>query len=262
MKEQAFRIYGRGLLVILLAACDASPRVAEIAVLEPPAVTEVDSPRRILFVGNSFTYYNDGVDRHFERLLDAAHPDWSVRIDSLTTPNETLAGHYRNPVLKERLRADQWDIVVLQGASYEPVDPHTEEIFLNYAQRHAARVREYGADVAFFMTWAYRQRPSMINPLAAAYLHAGNQAEALVVPAGMAWNKIREERSTEFLYSDSKHPSLHGSYLVACVFYAAFYGESPVGIAYTAGLSYEDAAYLQRIAWDTTRHFFRKFQSI
>ena len=96
----------------------------------------------------------------------------------------------------------------------------------------------------------------MIDDLAFGYLKSGNDISALVVPVGLAWEQIRKQRSVAYLYSDGKHPSLHGTYLAACVFYAVLFDESPIGIVYTAGLSEVDAGYLQRIAWQTTRQFF------
>jgi len=50
---------------------------------------------------------------------------------------------------------------------------------------------------------------------------------------------------------DIKHPSLAGTYLAACMFYAAFYQQSPIGLPYTADLSHADATILQRVAWET-----------
>jgi hypothetical protein len=52
---------------------------------------------------------------------------------------------------------------------------------------------------------------------------------------------------------DRKHPTLAGTYLAACVFYAVLNENSPEGIAYTAGLDPVDAAFLQHIAWETVK---------
>jgi hypothetical protein len=52
-----------------------------------------------------------------------------------------------------------------------------------------------------------------------------------------------------------KHPSLAGTYLAACTFFASFYNQSPEGFAYTAGLPAEDGKHLQQIAWETVQSF-------
>jgi hypothetical protein len=55
---------------------------------------------------------------------------------------------------------------------------------------------------------------------------------------------------------DRRHPTLAGSYLAACTFYAALFAESPVGHPYTAGLSDEAALTLQKIAWQTVQRYY------
>ena len=50
---------------------------------------------------------------------------------------------------------------------------------------------------------------------------------------------------------DLKHPSVAGSYLTACVFYASFFGHPPKNTLYNAGLPVKTAKALQDIAWAT-----------
>jgi hypothetical protein len=66
---------------------------------------------------------------------------------------------------------------------------------------------------------------------------------------GISWsNSIANGDPIELFTSDGSHPTLAGSYLAACTFYATIFDKSPEGISYTAGLSALDAAYLQQIA--------------
>lgn len=223
-----------------------------------PAQTEVlkaTSPQKLLFVGNSFTYYNDGVDAHLEKLIRSTHPNWHVRVASLTTPNQTVRGHVLNPDLGKLLDNQSWDIVIVQGASFEPINLTDLQEFNEYSAILAEEIRASGSDIAFFMTWAYRSRPLMIGPLASGYVAIGNELSARVVPVGLAWEEIRSDRPVAYLYSDDRHPSIHGTYLAACVFYAALYGESPLGNEYLGGLPEADARYLQQMAWLTVTRF-------
>ncbi len=57
---------------------------------------------------------------------------------------------------------------------------------------------------------------------------------------------------------DPKHPSIRGTYLAACIFYAALWGTSPVGLSYMAGLPPDEATFLQQVAWDTVQAFYGK----
>ena len=188
--------------------------------------------------------------------MRAAYPDRKVLIDSLTVPSQTVQGHFQSADTQRTLSRESWDVVIVQGASYESIESGSVKAFDKYSALIAESIREQNAQVALFMTWSYRSKPSMIGPLASAYVRTGNDLSALVVPVGLAWEKVRQQRSPAYLYSDNKHPSMHGTYLAACVFFAALFAESPIGISYSAGLPRNDTHYLQQVAWQTTQAFF------
>ena len=57
-----------------------------------------------------------------------------------------------------------------------------------------------------------------------------NQPE--LAPAGAVWRYLRENHPNIPLYSsDGSHPSLAGSYAVACAFYAMIYKKDPTFIS-------------------------------
>ena len=244
------------LVAATLAACDTPPALSVQQLDVQPRIGRIARPSRVLFIGNSFTYYNGGIHNHLSEMVRAAHPERNTLIDSLTAPNQTVQGHYRSVLTESALRRESWDVVVIQGASLEPVENDTRKEFGMYSALLAKKIRSYDAQVALFMTWAYRSRPSMIDQLAIAYLETGNNISALVVPVGLAWEQFRRQRSIADLYSDNRHPSMRGTYLATCVFYAALFHESPVGISYTAGLPQLEARYLQEIAVQTTQFFY------
>jgi PKD repeat protein len=79
-----------------------------------------------------------------------------------------------------------------------------------------------------------------------------DENEALMSPVGMAWKASWEADSTINLWSsDNSHPSLAGSYLAACVFYATILEKNPVGLSYTAGIPASQATFLRQIASNT-----------
>ncbi len=57
---------------------------------------------------------------------------------------------------------------------------------------------------------------------------------------------------------DARHPSLAGTYLAACTFFAALYDQSPEGLLYDAGLGQDTALYLQRAAWKTVQEYAKR----
>jgi hypothetical protein len=99
----------------------------------------------------------------------------------------------------------------------------------------------------------------MTAQLAEEYARAGNEYNALVIPAGLAFAKSVMQRPALKLYeSDLRHPSLAGTYLAACTVYASLFQKSPVGLPYTAGLEVATARFLQEIAWGTVQEYFRE----
>ncbi len=124
------------------------------------------------------------------------------------------------------------------------------ESFRSSAATLADMVRNVGAEPNLFMTWAYEERPEMTDTIAKEYFDTGKAVDADVVPVGLAFERVTEAYPGITLRTaDAKHPTLAGSYLAACVFFARFEGRSPEGLDYTAGLDPDVAHKLQAAAW-------------
>ncbi len=88
---------------------------------------------------------------------------------------------------------------------------------------------------------------------------AGNENDAFVIPAGLAFARSIKERPQLNLYAaDKRHPSLAGTYLAASRIYGALFKKSPVGLKYLAGLDEATATFLQTVAWDTAKDYYRE----
>ena len=81
------------------------------------------------------------------------------------------------------------------------------------------------------------------QPLVKRYPLEGGPGEALPI----------QERldAMSFLDWDGVHTTWEGAYLAAATIYAALFERSPEGLPYHLGISDGDAAFLQRIAWET-----------
>ena len=76
----------------------------------------------------------------------------------------------------------------------------------------------------------------------------------VIAPVGCAWNTVLKEKKYPLHYlhlSDWNHPSLRGSYLMACVIYATIFQQDLSGIDYFAGLPEDEARYFQAVASST-----------
>lgn len=209
-------------------------------------------PAKVLFVGNSFTYYNNSLHNHFRQLTAAAQilPPGGGRARIMTISGGYLPEHAGG--FEPVLRGDDWDVVVLQGHSLGPITEETAPAFREAARSYVGIAREQGVRPVFFMTWAYTGKPEMTAQLDTAYTAIGNELDADVVPVGLAFATVTAERPDITLrIDDARHPTLAGTYLAACTFYAVLYRQSPEGLPYDAGLAPEVAGYLQRVAWET-----------
>ena len=240
-------------LTLLLAALAASGCVNAGGNPEPHAAAQ---PEKVLFVGNSLTYYNNGLHRHYRGLIGSANADgeYTGRARIVTISGGQLPEHAGTlPVV---LSSEQWDVVVMQGHTLGPITEGTAEPFRQAARDYARQVRAAGAEPVFFMTWAYTDRPEMTAELDAAYSGIGEALDARVVPVGLAFADVSRDRpEIRLRTSDKRHPTLAGTYLAACMMVATLHGMSPEGLEYTAGLEPEVAAYLQQAAWATTRAY-------
>jgi hypothetical protein len=226
-----------------------------------PTMSDTLAPRKLLFVGNSFT----GDHSLHHHVSELAQTFFRKRARHFFIKSLTISGAYLSDqvigakgMIVDYGRGSKrggWDAVVLQGHSLEPINK--EGKFQASARQLDEWIRHAGAKTVLFMTWAYKHHPNMITPIAQAYTRLGHELDALVVPVGLAFERARIEHPELELYaSDSEHSSLLGSYLAANVFFATLYGQSPVGNAYRAGLSKREAELAQTIAWKTVQAYF------
>ena len=236
--------------LLLIGFLFAAPASAE----PRPTITEVEPPANILFVGNSFTFYNNGLHNHLRYMMEAGgRVPGTLR--AMTISGASLAEHA--PALPAMLQFADWDVVILQGHSLEAIEAERLPGFRDAVQVFGEQIRDVGARPVLFMTWARTGQPEQTAPLNENYTAAGNKAQALVVPVGLAFEKSTNEKNGIALrLADLRHPTLAGSYLAACTFYAALFGKSPVRHPYTAGLDPRTAWTLQRIAAETVEAYY------
>jgi hypothetical protein len=252
------QMIGISIRTVLGAMLLAAGFTTAVVAADAPKIKEAPSPKRIMLIGNSFYYYNNSLHNHLRKIVRSVFTEnpKDYYLKSMTISGSYLSDHAlgSDGMIKSR----KWDVVILQGQSREPINPKKSAKFEKAARALDGMIRAAGAKTVFFMTWAYKHKPEMSEPLAEAYTRIGNELDALVAPVGLAFARDRAEApATELYQPDRKHPSLLGTYLAACVLYATLYRKTPVGVAYTAGLSDADAAMAQRVAWETTQAYFK-----
>ncbi len=225
-----FRARSRAILAIFILC------VCVVGWAQEPAVSE-KSVLRILFIGNSYTYFNN-LPEMLAKLAEAGHQKKIVY--QMEAPGGVrLKDHWSRTETRRALADEKWDYVVLQdqstlGTNYyfegKPLIP-SDELFHTYALDFVKVIRDHGAIPVFYLTWARKAVPDDRTALTAAYMRATRETKSIVAPVGIAWAEVdKENPSIELFYKDGSHPSPAGSYLAACVFYATIFGRSPVGL--------------------------------
>jgi hypothetical protein len=230
-----------------LIGCSAKPRCSD-----HPS----ERCTRILFIGNSYTYVNDLPGMFADLAGSGNHP---VETRTLAAGGWSLSDHVNDKNTLPAIQSEKWDYVVLQEQSEIPALEQARQAGMYPSARTLIRmIEENGARPMLFMTWAHRDGDpasgfadydSMQNQIVSGYLSLAREQGIPAVPAGYAWWQIRKQYPDIALWqADGSHPDKNGTYLAACVFYAAIFRENPEGLTYTAKIPSATAQKLQSAA--------------
>ena len=224
--------------------------------------------KEVLFVGNSYTYVNNLPNLVKEIALSFG--DTLVH-ESSTPGGSNFNAHSTNSQSLSKINQQQWDYVVLQAQSQEPSFSPSQVASDTYPYAEilvdSILANSSCTEPLFFMTWGRKYGDQsncqfyppvctytgMQKRLRESYLDMSFLHNASCSPVGLAWKKSIAIDSTIDLYStDNSHPSIYGSYLAACTFYASIFKKSAVGSSYWPNAIDSATAYsLQEIGSNT-----------
>jgi hypothetical protein len=254
-KDKLLRVGILSAGVLLLFGC---------ATLQSKATKSSTLPQRILFVGNCLSYSNMGLDYDLRELAATANPPLLITADRSTRGGVALEGLWLDKAksVHKSILEGKYDIVVVQGTlagATEKFGDHpadTEEKLHEYAGRFDKEIRKGGGRTVLFMNWQFGEPETRtIDDIARVYGEVAAERSVEVAPVGVAWQRAQAEQSNLKLLSDTVHPNVQGSDLSACVVYATLFKRSPVGLTYKGGVLADEAAFLQRIAWETVQEY-------
>jgi hypothetical protein len=219
------------------------------------------APLRVLFIGNSLTFVNE-MPAMIARLAAAGGARRPFGYRRETPGGYGLSDHLANGQFRRQLVPGAWDFVVLQEQGQRPSwrsPAQRENEFYAPARSLVRELRSLGLPVVFYQTFARRDGDgtndtadtydAMQERINAGYASIGRELGVPVVPVGAGWRVARTAHPALPLWApDGMHPTVAGSYLAACAFYAYFYGRSPVGNPYDADLDPTLARALQDAA--------------
>lgn len=227
-----------------------------------------DVSKRVLFVGNSFSYFNNGIQNHYGNLI-RANGDWITgthytRLKTISGGRLDEHGPGLKLLIERANKRKPYDGVVIQGYSNGPIDGKRSNRFFDGADQLANYLNSQKIKPYFFATWAYGGMPTMMPKLEAGYASLAKKHNGTLLPVGRAFEMAQKAYPEINLYSADvkgvedgkvvykpilKHPSMAGTYLAAATIYATIQKRSPEGNIYTAGLPVDVATKLQTIAY-------------
>ena len=218
------------LILLIFISCNSV--ASESAPTESEAFPFTTINERILFIGNSFTFYWN-LPSLVEKMSIERGLNWDIT--HFTVPSATLKILWNNPDLKSILESETFDHVIIQE--------HSTNILTNAngnSEFYFGQITSLIPDstqIHFFSTWMY---PSMeqynINneeyPIEETIKQIIEGTTTRIIPIGRAF-KLFQSKYPQFnlLMEDDKHPNPNGSYLASCVIFSHLSAESSLNLS-------------------------------
>ncbi len=220
--------------------------------------------QRVLFLGNSYTAFNNLPQMVADVALSTGD---TVIFDSNTPGGFTLEAHSTNETSLNKIKAGDWNYIVLQEQSQRPSLPIEQVIadVFPYARILDSIFNAFNpcGETVFFMTWGrkngdasncdiwppvctYEGMDSLLN---LRYRMLADSNHAILSPVGAVWHYIRHNYpSIELYMADESHPSVAGSYAAACCFYSSLFRKDPTLVTFNPSLNQAYAANIRTAA--------------
>lgn len=266
-------------LTVLLASCsgDSGKQEPDDKPNDSPEQSETKTgPRdkndsyKVLFVGNSFTYFNDlnqpnGIFANIAK--DAGYKN--ITVDTVYS-----GGYYlyrfldtedeKGRELADKLNSTKYDIVVIQEQSSNSIRNPAQ--FYESCRSFKQLIDKNGAEMYLYSTWGYlpghaelpiygqatetmTATADMEMKIRAAYTAIGEELNVPVIQAGAAMTKAHIDYPSINLYRDDYyHPVMAASYLVAWTMVGTIFRINPMFLEYNGSLASYMADSLRDVA--------------
>lgn len=232
-----------------------------------PLGSLAQTSKSALFIGNSYTYANN-LPNMIQDVAQSKGRQFSYASSLLG--GFAWYNHILFPPSLALIDSASYDYMILQDQSLQLAvgrgafakHQHSSFRFADGLDLRSKRV-DTCHKTMLFLTWGrkpgniwyYPTSPfganygEMQGNLSENYLQLAGVIGAEVAPVGEAWRRVVNDFQQIDLYAgDGSHPSLAGTYLAACVFYASIFQDSVSGAWHPAGLSAATAQTLQSVA--------------
>ena len=237
-------------------------------------ISETKKIESVMYVGNSFFYYNNSLHNHVSSIVKNHSSKQSLKQRSITINGSSLSWHpleaYLNNENIGNFRIDtandneyvnledtSIDAVIFMDCSLCPIHPETKASFHENVAKFTKIIRAKGMEPILFMSWPYKNKPSMINELREEFFKAANVNNIRLVPVGEAFYSFKKKYPEINLYTDDfRHPSKEGTYLAASVVFSTLFNLDVKGTRGKQGIDAKTTLKIQEIADLTVKNFF------
>lgn len=206
---------------------------------------------RVLFIGNSMTYFNDMPYMFRSIAIDKGKP---VSVQMYTPGGSGFVNHVADPNVWSLFTDAPWDVVVLQpgtsesaGASAtvnETIDRGRKLLDSVYHYSPCARVFLYEIPYGVPSASTYSTYFTVQSMIRDSISKMADALQVQMIPAGAcarAYYTMHPNLLLHGSYNDI-HPSAYGSLLVAAASYAAIFQDTVSGSVYDANMAPDTAA--------------------
>lgn len=181
---------------------------------------------RVLFVGNSYTYYNNLIQM-VSLISDSL--DTKLICTKSTVGGTNLGEHWNEQKgLKSKtlIQNGSYDIVVFHDHSMRPIE--APDSLLYYGGLLCELIKSKKARPFIYNTWSREKTPETQGVINSAYSRLAKQCGASRVRVGDSWQEFLKSMPQATLYSsDGSHPSNLGTFIAALCFVKSITGQLP-----------------------------------
>lgn len=190
---------------------------------------------RVLFIGNSHTYFND-MPHLFAQMAERLTGE-KPEVTMLAYSDRALQWHREEYfAVRFALLYGNYDYCVLQQQAH-PFPG--EETTFESAERLIRLCRAGDVRPVIYMTWAMRDEPQMTAVMSACYRKLAAACDALLVPVGEKFAEVRRTHpEIDLFWNDGAHASPYGDYLIAAMFAASLTGAKDLSVLSDDGVDF------------------------
>lgn len=175
---------------------------------------------RILFIGNSHTYFND---MPAAVAAMAGKCGLECEVTMLAHGGWFLEQHVKEPDVRFNILYGHYDYVVLQEHSH-PFGP--EEKFYEAVRTLNKWIREAGCIPVIYSTWAKKDEEYVQKRMNEAHEKIAEEIGGILAPVGQSWWVYKENHpDIEMYYEDGAHASENGSGFAAKIIWESIFAD-------------------------------------